>query len=430
MRKLAKLRESLAQKKAEGLKLLEDIETAEGDDAVALEERYDEIEAEVNRLAGEIQLLEALDERRRRMEAVISVPAAGDRVTDEPDPAATGGFRDLGEFACAVRQAMDPAAGQIDQRLRRMAATPSSPHTGGGSSGEGYMLPPQYRDQIWTLMLESDTWLRRTDLEPTTAREVKIPVDESTPWDTTGVQAYWRAEAGKMTERRQPTEGRSVPIHDVYAFVSATEELLADAPRLAARLSTKAAERLNWKIDDAVHYGTGVGQPKGWFPSGAAVTVAKESGQSADTIVVKNLVKMMSRLITVPGDSPVWMTNRDTMSELMSLTLGDMPVWLPPGGLTGAPNGTIFGYPVIFTEHAKTLGDKGDISLLSMRGYYAARRTSGPQFASSIHLFFDYGAEAFRWTVRIGGQPYLSAPVSPKNGSATRSHFVTLAERT
>ena len=46
-----------------------------------------------------------------------------------------------------------------------------------------------------------------------------------------------------------------------------------------------------------------------------------------------------------------------------------------------------------------------------------------------MHLYFDYGAQAFRWTFRLGGQPHMSAPVTPARSAATKSHFVALAAR-
>jgi hypothetical protein len=87
------------------------------------------------------------------------------------------------------------------------------------------------------------------------------------------------------------------------------------------------------------------------------------------------------------------------------------------------------GLPVMLTEHAQTLGVKGDLQLLSPKGYYCARRDGGPQFASSMHLYFDFAIDAFRWSTRFGGQPYLSAPVTAAKGSNTKSHFVALAAR-
>ena len=48
---------------------------------------------------------------------------------------------------------------------------------------------------------------------------------------------------------------------------------------------------------------------------------------------------------------------------------------------------------------------------------------------TSIHLWFDQNTTAFRFVMRMNGQPWLSAAIARKNGSNTLSHFVTLASR-
>lgn len=426
---LIEIGQALAAAKAEGAKLIDDFENGKIDQS-AYDTAYEGVEAKVEALEAEKAAAEKLAEQRRRMASSTALTPALDLGTDEPDRRATGGFDNIGEFAVAVRAACRPASPVVDQRLSSLAAAPGAPHQGGGAEGEGFLLPPQFRDEIWQLMLGEDSWLQRTDLEPTMQREVKMPVDESTPWGTGGIRAYWRDEGDAMTATRQRVDKRSVPVDEVYVLIEATEELLEDSPRLSSWLTEKAAERLSWTIDDAIHFGDGVGKPLGWFNAPATVTVAKESGQSAATIVVRNLSKMESRLLRVPGDTPIWMANSEIIPQLRELTVGDVPVFLPPGGISGAQYGTLFGYQIIFTEHAKALGAKGDISLLSMRGYQSFRRTAGPQFASSMHLYFDYNTMAFRWIFRVGGQPKLSAPVARNNGSSTKSHFVTLGART
>jgi HK97 family phage major capsid protein len=247
------------------------------------------------------------------------------------------------------------------------------------------------------------------------------------------VQASWRSEGSQMTASKLDDQSRSVPLHEIYAFVLATGELLEDAPRMAGRLTKRAGAALAWKKNAAMIYGTGSGQPLGWFNSDALITVAKEGSQAADTIQAENVLKMLSRLAVIPGDSPFWIANRNTIVELATMTIGDQPVWLPPSGLTQAPGGFILGYPVLFSEHAKTVGDKGDLQLVSGKGYYSVVRDAGPQLATSIHLYFDYNVEAFRWMTRFGGQPHLSTPiVAPTAGGGagnSKSHFVTLAER-
>ena len=47
----------------------------------------------------------------------------------------------------------------------------------------------------------------------------------------------------------------------------------------------------------------------------------------------------------------------------------------------------------------------------------------------SIHLWFDQGATAFRFTLRMAGRPWLSAPISRKSGSNTLSTVVVLEAR-
>lgn len=422
-KKIVELRQRLADLQARGDALLKVAEDADRDLTAEENADFDAIKADIDEVKGAIAQHEAMAERRESLGVIRTVPAL-DSITREPDPETTGGFADIAEFACAVRTAIRPDGAQIDQRL---LAAPTNVHQGGAGSGEGYMVPAQFRDEIFEVVAELDDFGPLVDEEPTTAREVKGVADESTPWGATGVQARWRSEASQMTPDKLVTDPRTTPLHELYAFVIASEELLEDAPRLAVRLTRKAGAAIAWKKNDAMVYGTGAGQPLGWFNSPALVSVPKETGQAADTLDDQNIANMFARLLVLPGDRPFWLANRDITPQLMTLQIGDKPMWV--NNMADAPGGMLMGIPIIFSEHGKTLGDKGDIQLVSPKGYHSLRRTQGPTFASSIHLYFDYGDEAFRWMFRFGGQPHLSAPVSPANGSNTKSHFVTLDER-
>lgn len=427
MKKLAELRQAIEGLKAKGLAIADEAEHEDRDLTDAEVEELDAIQAEIAENERQIASLERLNETKRTMQPAATSKS---RITvSEPKEDPAQGFKSISEFANAVVGAVQAGriGGEVDHRLR--AATPANTHQGGGTAGEGFMLPPQYRDEVWELVTGFDEFGPLIDEEPTSAREVKLGADETTPWSSTGVKAYWRAEAAQMSGTQLDTEGRSVPLHELYTLALATEELLEDAPRLTNRLTRRAAQAIAYKKNAAIVEGNGTGQPLGWMNSGALVTVAKESGQAADTIKAANVLKMYSRLLVAPGDRPFWLVNRDATSELMTMTIGDRPIWIPPTGLDGAPGGFLLGYPVRWSEFASTVGDLGDIQLISPQGYYGVRRSTGPAFASSIHLYFDYGIQAFRWTFRYGGQPHLSAPVSPNKGSSTKSHFVTLAER-
>lgn len=430
MNKLARLRQRLAALKGEGTKILEAADAAEADLTDDQEARFAEIETEIEEVKAEIASEEAKAERRRRLDAIGGSSPAGANTVNDPNPETTGGFASIGEFAASVHSAVMARqhGGEIDDRL--MAALPAGTHQGGGDAGEGYLLPPDFRNQVWELVQTFDEYGPVIDEEPTSQRSVKLYADETTPWGSGGIQAYWRAEGSKMNETQLHQDPRDVPLHELYTMAVATEELLEDAVRLEARLTRKAAMAIGYKKNLAIVEGTGTGQPLGWRNGPALVTVAKESGQAAGTITAKNILKMYSRLETIPGDQPFWQANRESVEQLASMTIGDRPIWMPSTGLASAPGGTILGLPLRFSEFSEAVGQQGDIELISPMGYYGARRASGVQAATSIHLFFDYNARAFRWTFRYGGQPHLSAPIAPKAaGAGTRSHFITLAER-
>lgn len=429
MNKLAELQKRLAALKTKGQAIIAAAEKDnDGEFTAEQDAEFAAIETEIEEVEASIVSEQKLIDRRRKLGGSSALTPAGHNTVNDLNPETTAGFKDLGEFAVAVHGAVNAGrvGGTIDQRLAALAGS----HEGGGGAGEGYALPPQYRDDVWELVNDFDEFGPMIDEEPTEKREVKMGADETTPWGTAGIKAYWRAEGAKMTPSELSDEGRSVPLHELYCLAMATEELLEDAPRLRNRLTNKAAQAIAYKKNLSIVEGTGTGQPLGWFKSNAMLTIAKESGQAADTIIAENVIKMYSRLMMVPGDRPFWMVNQDTLPQLMTMVIGDKPIWMPPtGDLSGAPGGFLLGRPVRFSEFAKTVGDKGDIQLISPKGYYGARRSSGNKFASSIHLYFDYATEAFRWQFRYGGQPHLSKPVTPKNGNATKSHFVALAER-
>jgi HK97 family phage major capsid protein len=420
---------TLAELKARLDALKSDMQ-AEIDAGLPDQGKFDQLETEAKDTRAKIERIEkfqaehAKDQagtgRATKASSPVSVTV---RDNSQDDP--TAGFGGIGEFGRAVMSACTPGA-DMDQRLRVLGA-PTNFHRETGSS-DGYMVPPQFRDAIFELMFGEPDLLSMVDGEPTNSNSVQFIADETTPWGSTGVQAYWGGEGNQFTASRLDTEGREIKLHKLHAFVTATEELIEDAPRLNDRLTRGAARALNWKANNAIHYGTGAGQPLGFNTAASKVTVAKEGSQTADTVVAKNVAKMYARNLN-PGRA-VWIINQDVIPEIMTLTIGDQPVWTPPAsGFTQAPGGFLLGRPVMFSDQCKTLGDEGDILFVDPMGYYLARKSSGIKFGSSMHLYFDYDVQAFRWTFRLGGQPYLSAAVSPANGSATRGHYITLAVR-
>jgi len=117
-----------------------------------------------------------------------------------------------------------------------------------------------------------------------------------------------------------------------------------------------------------------------------------------------------------------------TMS--IAVGTGGQLVFVPPGGLSGAPYGSLLGRPVIPIEQASALGDVGDIILADLNGYILAQK-GGVQADVSIHVEFVSDQQVFRFIMRIDGQPVRASALTPYKGgaNATQSHFVALEAR-
>jgi HK97 family phage major capsid protein len=395
--------------------------------------------------SGEIAVIDAqltefaalFEAERTAPAAAVRQPASGGTPEDPEVKDPKRGFRDMAEFALAVRKAgPGPAHPGVDPRLLNLAdrqphnvgAAPTGFMEEGGAVGEGYLVPPEMRSEIWKLIFGAEGILEFLQPEPTGSNQVKFTKDETTPWGATGVQAVWVDAGEQLTKSTHAHKQGMNQLFRLAAYVLVTDELEEDAPNLSSKLTVGAAGAINWKAEEACMWGDGVGKPLGWMGSGALVTQTKEGSQVAATIVTKNISKMFSRCLN--PTLAKWFCSKDTLPQIMELTIGNQPVWTPPNsGFANAPGGFLLGRPIAFSRHCQVLGTKGDIQIVDPTGYLLNVKTGGIKFASSIHLFFDYAVNAYRWMFRIGGTPILSAAVSPAKGSNTESHFVTLETR-
>lgn len=454
--KLKELRAKLAKLRSEGranvaeLKKLETqiaALTAEADAAkkAELQAKYDALAKETDKDAdAAIALQDSIDdvERRIHRETAFSEGRASGRRIENVDNGyeATFGFRNLADFAMAVRAAT-PGGGVVvvDERLTAMATTleamrqnaaPTNYHQErGGSADEGYMVPAEMREGIWELVFQEPDIFNMMGPQPTSRNSIQTYADETTPWGSSGILAYWAAEAAQLTASKLATKAKLLELYKLFCFVLATDELLEDAANLNDRLTRGAARAIAWKASDAVIYGTGAGQLTGYFNHAATITQAKTSAQATGTFSVTNAADMMSRLLNPMNGR--FLLSPQLLSQVVGMTIGNNAAYVPinQGAQKSPFNGYLLGLPVQFTQHAKAKGILGDVQLVDPDGYMAARRAQGMQFDSSIHLYFDYGIQAFRWTVRLGGRPVLSAAVNPANGTDTLGHTVLLEAR-
>lgn len=247
-----------------------------------------------------------------------------------------------------------------------------------------------------------------------------------------GLQAYWSGEGAAATKSSPKLAEFTLKLNKLMVVVYLTQELIDDSGvALEQYVSRKVAEEVNFKVGDALMNGSGAGQPKGILNSAARVTVSKESGQAAASLVADNLWKMWGRLYPPALSGAKWYINQDVYPKLLALNVGSggNPVFMPPGGASAAPYGTILGMPIQVTEFNPTLGTEGDIVLANLRQGYVTITKGAVVQAQSAHVEFLSDQLALRFTLRIDGQPWETAPLTPYKGSNTLSHFVTLETR-
>ena len=414
-----------------------DLTTDEHAELARLFDEFDTVQADLNariRLADQAARLEAGTGRRSapdldNPEAPTHPSASIQDIRTPYSDKGKWGWRSLGEQAAAIRAAVRNPA-QADPRLYNAPTT--NANEGAGADG-GYAVAPDFRDRIMTKVLGEDSLLTRTDQMTTSSNTMTFPRDETTPWGTSGITATWEGEAQQHGQKKPVLKDTTIRLNKLVTLVPVTDELLDDAPAMSSYLNAKVPTVFDSAINLAIVQGNGVGKPLGILAGGDLVSVAKESGQAADTIVHENIVNMYSRLYAPSRRNAVWLINQDIEPQLNTMafknTAAAGPIYMPPGGLAAAPYATLMGRPVIPVEAANTLGDQGDIIFTDLSQYLTIMKTAGIQSTVSIHLWFDYDVTAFKFIWRLAGQPHYSGTIAKRSGSNTLAHNVTLDAR-
>lgn len=394
-----------------------DLSAEESSQFEALSAQIDAVNAAINR---ETTLLAE--------ESTVDIIRAK-HIHDRADLDEKRGFKTFGEFAAAVQQA-NTGRNAMDDRLSISATAPGTYGNEAAGADGGFLVPPEFSKAIFTLAQTEDALLPLTDNIDIGGNSMVFPKDETTPWGTDGVRAYWQAEATAATATK-PKLGTSIlRLHKLMALVPLTDELLSDTNALDSYLPGKVADSLRWKINEALLFGNGNGQPLGAFNSGAAIVQAKDTSQATLTVSLSNITNMIARLI--PGSYPksFWLITPDALPSLFGLTLGNYPIYLPMNqGAQGSPYGTLMGRPITVSQHAAAFSAQGDIALIDPTYIRSITKAGGIQTATSLHLYFDADATAFRATFRVDAQSKIAAPVAQAKGSNTLSPFIQLAAR-
>lgn len=435
------LREKLAN-------LVEEIRSLNEKDTLTDEEKTD-LDAKLTEASELRTRIEREDELRGYDEFVkpevedeqpeLRAGAEGEEARAGRNRAADKKYSNIGEQLLDIRAAQFDHDSEARERLANVRSISGLSEK--IPSDGGYLVQTDFANEILTKVHQTAKLPGkcRPITISNTANSVKIPyIDETSRADgyrAGGVRGYWTAEGGDTTASDPKLGMLELTLNKLTVLSYLTEELMADAPAMASILNREVPQEIGFKFDDSIINGSGAGKPLGLLNADAKVEVAKETGQDADTVLWENIVKMYAQLWSGSASSAEWYINQNILPQLYTMTqavgTGGIPVYLPPGGASSSPYGSLMGRPVNVIEQAATLGDAGDIILADLSEYYWATK-GGINAASSIHVRFLYGETTLRWMVRADGQPAWHSSLTPYKDASTSkpvSPIITLAER-
>ena len=390
----------------------------------------------------EIEKIVATIDRQERVEARLAAPSnppasipGNKKLEDRPRDR----FASFGEIAMAVRNAMAPG-GHVDPRLKIQAAA-SGPNESVPSEG-GFLVQKDISQTFMEdLFATNILWNRvgRRVAISGNANGTKVNgFDETSRVSSRGggMVSYWIGEAGQGTASKPKFRQIDLTLKKLMGLCYATDENLSDTSQLESVLRNGFNSEFGFKLDDGLINGNGASEPLGILVADCLVSVTKETGQKAATIVAENVIKMYSRMFAASLSNAIWLINQNTLPQLLTMSIavgtGGVPVYLPPGNtLINAPGGALMGRPVYPIEQCATLGTVGDIIFADFTNGYVVAEKGGLKTDMSIHLRFDYDESVFRFILRADGQPIRKTALTPFKGGATstQSHFIALETR-
>jgi HK97 family phage major capsid protein len=353
--------------------------------------------------------------------------------TGEEDP--KGGFVNFAEFAKAIYDAGENMTHPSEKLVKwhekssAIMKTAGSPTQSVGSlQAGGALIPPEYSRTSLTRAKERSSIMGRVMIVPMASNVIEIPYivdfDRSQGKVAGNVKFRWVSENAAATGNDVKFEMLELRLREANALVYISNRLMDFSPVSIEPFITRSVDdALDLCLADSWINGTGVGQPLGVLNSSALISVAKETGQAADTIVYENTLKQLSRFYGKVGE---WYASRTIIPQLgvmnVSVGTGGAAVFLAGAngsqGATGPFPSSLHGAPIFFEECMPVLGDVGDLLFVDWGQYLVGQFNGAPGLAltESAHLKFDYRQHAFQFTFYTDGRPWWPSAFKPRRG--------------
>ncbi len=387
------------------------------------------IETEESKLAafsaldGKLEDLNTIDSAQTVAKNVAIVQDHKELIKEDPKC----GFKKQSDFYLSVMESFK-ANKVMDNRLNFLAAAGGDEHSTFADPYGGFFVPEAFSTNYLSRAPETDFTLGRTTNVPMSNPTVKIPARVDNDHSSSvsgGMVATRNAEGDTSAAVRSQWSQVTLQAHGLYIFSYATNELLSDSPvSFATIIAECAGQEFGNKLLREKISGTGVGEFLGVRNSDAKIAVTAETGQTADTIVWQNIIKMRARVYGY--SNAIWMANHQCITQLAQLTqdvgTGGVALYMP-SAREDMPD-SLLGRPLFYSEVLPSLGDAGTIMCVDWSQYLEGTY-QGMQSAVSTAVRFLQNESCFRFHSRNCGLPWWATYLTPQNGD-TLSPIVEL----
>lgn len=420
------------------LKEADEMEDEKDEDVTDVEDEKPEVEAAMQRAIKRIEKQAA-----EAVQAAIKKAAPGVNVK-VPAQVVQPTFKNLGDACRALWQAKrngnTNALRKVQEHNKSVRQKAPLGMNEGTAAQGGLLIVPEWYEKIWDKQRDYPRLKDKCDVRTlgnTNTFNIEA-VSETSLQDGNrhgGVLSYWQTEGNTVSSTYPQTAQIQSVLNTRIGLGYVTNQLLQDAYYdVDAHLSTMFAKEFVFQENNDIIAGTGSSQPKGILNQASYVTVAKEGGQTAGTVVLPNLAKAFGRLWAASQDRAILLVNPEVLQQLILLTFPNAAGSFPANGLTydvrEKPKWSYLGCPVVPWYTCSQLGLSGDVIFADLSQLVFAESMADIEIDISTELKFDSYQTAFRWVRRYDVQCPWTAALTPYDGSANSfSPFCGIASR-
>lgn len=310
-----------------------------------------------------------------------------------------------------------------------------------GASGTagGYVVPKEYYTQLMMVAAEDAIVRPRATVIPMTANAIEIPLLNQYAQPASGSTYFFGGLIGtwtKDTDDKPETEPKFVQdemrTHEIAGYTELARNLIQTSfISVESLLTMMIGKAVAWFEDYAFLRGNGIGKPVGVLNSPAMLTTGSARG-SATAITQANVSDVYVSLMASSMNKAVFLASQPALKAILNMTGAANQVFIPNGfvassggAIQGGLNKMIFGNDLVISEKMPALNSLGDFCAIDF-SYYLIGDQGSLEIASSEHYKFRANNIAYRFVHRVGGMPWVQAPIYLSDGTTQVSPFVQL----